>query len=168
MREFFTSKNESLAQAFVEVAYKGVVTTLVIGSIATFVNWRVEQSIETYQKRQALQNLQNERLSTSIEALANGLQGDLTCATETALVVNAECRNHLSEYHSMLRAEQAALEALFPNEKFDCFTDMVNTVESLRKTASEGPGNSTKIRDEISHYENSLREAITELAATYK
>lgn len=168
LKNFFTSKNESLAQSFVEIIFKGIFTAIVIGVISLFVTWQVSSKIETLQKRQALTELKNTRLDAAIDTLSSGFAGDLSCTRLAALTINQDCLNEINEFSSQIRREHSTLEALFNDRSFDQLDKMILSVESLHKSASEGADNVDEINQSIKVYETAISSAISELAAQFE
>jgi hypothetical protein len=112
---FWSGKNESLLQSFVETAFKAVFTGLVIGAVSQFVISTVDKRIELSSNRAALNTFRNERVSI----LANNLSREflkLDCARTISTARTYNCKSQYALFYTHVDGIILELASHFPAE----------------------------------------------------
>jgi hypothetical protein len=162
VRKFFIGKNESLAQAFVETAFKAVFTGVVVAVLAVFAMSSVERSIERSNQRAALNTYKNLSISQTLNEMTT-IYTDLNCARDRHLVIMASCKSQLSSFAASLRARNNLLRALFPGEHFRSLENLISAVDALHAASQQEPP-TTKAVQTLS---DEFSKAVAEVAGNF-
>lgn len=135
VREFFLGKKESLLQSLVDGTLKAVISGIVVAAAAMILLGAIEAKIETAQKRAALQQLQNEALSTSLSAFSEAYVA-LDCVRDPALLLQADCKNGLEDMIGLLRRKSHLLTALMPDDDFSSIDTTIELGERLHSLST--------------------------------
>lgn len=135
VRDFFLGKKETLLQSVVDGTLKALISGVVVAAAALIVLGAIETKIETAQKRAALQNLQNQALSTALGEFSQAYVA-LDCVRDPALLLQPDCKNRLEEMIGLLRRKSHLLAALMPDADFTSIAATIKVGESLHGLAT--------------------------------
>jgi hypothetical protein len=144
LREFFFSKNETLAQSFVDAAFKAILNGLLIVVLGLFVTNAAESAIERAERRAALKTFKNASLLSSLESITKAYE-DLGCAREILTASEADCKTKISMFVSVLYDRRNLLTALFPEDDFASFGALLSVLDDLHSLAPRQAADETLV-----------------------
>ena len=147
-----------------DTIFKGVVTTLGIGSLATLIGWKVAQQIEVFEKRQAVRVLQNKVLQSAVDTVSVAFLLELRRAHQNALVKTPECRTLLNAYSVRLTSEKSFVAALADLSTISPLNQAIEATDALVSAASSAGD----VQPKIAAFSTEMRDALTALAKEFR